>query len=521
MADSASFSLTVGYASDMGNAEWLAEMFGKAAAEAGLDTEVVELNSISLPALRATTHFVVISSTFGDGEVPYNGAVFWEALRADDAGRFDGLTMAVLALGDRGYDHFCNAGKIIDERLAELGATRLCARVDCDIDFEEPAAAWTAQVVAQLVAAGGTRVVAPAPAGAPPAPTVWDRNHPFEATVVVNHLMTEQDPDREVRHFEFDLAGSGIDYRAGDALAVHPVNDPELVEELLVRLGGDPDDAVAGHDEPLGMVLSRRLEISTPSPALRDLVAARTGGPGTDDMDVLDLLEIADLDADDVLPTLRRLRFRDYSIASSPLVHPDRVHLTVSVVRHAARGRRRGGVASTFLADRARTVGVHLRPNHTFRLPGPDVPIIMVGPGTRIAPFRAFLHERRVTGARGKTWLFFGNRRASTDFLYRTELQRFVDSRTLTRLDLAFSRDAAAGRKTYVQDRMRDNAAQLFAWLQDGAHLYVCGDAEPMARDVDRALHEIVAAAGGMDAAAAHAYVNELVRGHRYLRDVY
>jgi sulfite reductase (NADPH) flavoprotein alpha-component len=236
--------------------------------------------------------------------------------------------------------------------------------------------------------------------------------------------------------------------------------------------------------------------------------------------DVLDLLELADLAPDEVLEALRPLQFRDYSIASSPLVHPDQLHLTVATVRYHCRERARGGVASTFLADRGQSVRIHLRPNHNFRLPAPDVPIIMIGPGTGIAPFRAFLHERQATAAPGKAWLFFGDRRRATDFLYGDELSGFVESGALTRLDLAFSRESDAP-KTYVQHRMKDNAADVFAWLQDGAHLYVCGDADRMAKDVDRALHEIVAEAGGMDAAAAHAYVNELIKAHRYLRDVY
>jgi sulfite reductase (NADPH) flavoprotein alpha-component len=237
---------------------------------------------------------------------------------------------------------------------------------------------------------------------------------------------------------------------------------------------------------------------------------------------VLDLIRLGELTVDEVVDTLRPLQFRDYSIASSPLVHPDRVHLTVATVRYVAGGRRHGGVASTFLADRGETVRVHLRPNHTFRLPAADVPIIMIGPGTGIAPFRGFLQERQAARAPGPSWLFFGDRRRATDFIYGDELTGFVESGVLTRLDLAFSRDRAGeGPKEYVQQRMWENSAELFGWLQDGAHLYVCGAAEPMARDVDAMLHDIVSGCGRMDAAAAHAYVNELIKSHRYVRDVY
>jgi sulfite reductase (NADPH) flavoprotein alpha-component len=237
--------------------------------------------------------------------------------------------------------------------------------------------------------------------------------------------------------------------------------------------------------------------------------------------DVLDLIRLADLSVDDVVDTLRPLQFRDYSIASSPVAHPDHVHLTVATVRYSAGDRRHGGAASTFLAERGQTLRVHLRPNHNFRLPAADVPIIMVGPGTGIAPFRAFLQERHTTGATGRSWLFFGDRRRATDFLYGDELEGFVESGTLTRLDVAFSRDGSDGSKVYVQQRMNENAGEFFDWLQGGAHLYVCGDEKRMAKDVDAALHDIVARCGGMDAASAHAYVNDLIKTHRYVRDVY
>jgi sulfite reductase (NADPH) flavoprotein alpha-component len=353
---------------------------------------------------------------------------------------------------------------------------------------------------------------------------------------VVNRLLTAPTSDKEVRHYELDLTGSGIGYRAGDSIAVHATNDPALVDAVLSRLGVGPDHQLADHQEPLGVLLTERLEIRTPSRALQALVAARTGdrearaalagdtaatrGSWASGRDVLDLLTLAELAVDEVVETLRPLQFRDYSIASSPVVHPDHIHLTVATVRYPGTDRTHGGVASTYLADRGETVRVHLRPNHTFRLPGADVPIIMIGPGTGIAPFRGFLYERQAVAAPGRSWLFFGDRRRATDFLYGDELTGFVDSSTLTRLDTAFSRDGT-GPKCYVQHRMWDNAGELFSWLQDGAHLYVCGDADRMAKDVDAMLHQIVARCGGMDSDAAHAYVNGLIKSHRYLRDVY
>lgn len=331
----------------------------------------------------------------------------------------------------------------------------------------------------------------------------------------MNRLLSAPGADKEVRHYEIDLGDSGITYQAGDSIAVHATNDPHLVEQLLDALGVGPDHQVEHHDHPLGTLLTEHLEIRTPSKALQTLV-------GVDGHDVLDLVRRADLGVDEVVETLRPLQFRDYSISSSPVVDPRRVHLTVATVHYVHAGRRHGGVASTFLAQRCDTVRVHLRPNQHFRLPAPDVPIIMIGPGTGVAPFRGFLHERQATSASGSSWLFFGDRRRATHYLYRDELEGFVDSGGLTRLDLAFSRDGKAGAaKHYVWHRMLEQASDLWAWLQEGAHLYVCGDADRMARDVDAALHQVIAQAGALDSDDAHAYLNQMVRDHRYARDVY
>ncbi|WP_409428948.1 sulfite reductase flavoprotein subunit alpha [Mycobacterium sp. SMC-11] len=539
------FSMIVGYGSDMGNAEDAAMSFAEAFEETtGRTAEAVELNQVDITELQSATHLVVVTSTWGDGEFPDNANLFWEALSADAADRLEHLRFAVLALGDTGYDLFCNAGRLLDERLEQLGATRLADRVEIDGSYAKPAAAWTTDVVKLLAAehtpaAAGVVVTSPAaPAPDESPPTNPDRDHPVEARVVVNRLLTAPGSDKEVRHYELDLTGSGIAYAAGDSLAVHPTNDPALVDALLAEFGLGPDHTVPGHDEPLGALLAHRLEIRTPSRALRELTASRTrdehaaaalnGNAGAAQgswlygRDVLDLIRLGSLTADEVIDTLRPLQYRDYSIASSPLVSPDHVHLTVATVRYGLADRHYGGVATTFLADRADSVRVHLRPTHSFRLPGPDVPVIMIGPGTGVAPFRAFLQERRAAGAKGRSWLFFGNRRRANDFLYRDEFEDYLRSGVLTRLDLAFSRDGAADAPNrYVQQRMWEHSTELFSWLEEGAQFYVCGDAERMAKDVDAALHTIVASAGNMDTAAAHAYVNQLIKTHRYLRDVY
>ncbi|WP_078283049.1 sulfite reductase flavoprotein subunit alpha [Mycobacteroides franklinii] len=532
------FSLIVGYGTDMGNAEDAAMSFCEALEEAtGIKSEAVELNQVDIAELQSASHFVVVVSTFGDGEFPDNALLFWEAISADAAGRLEHLNFAVLALGDSSYEFFCNAGLLLDERLHALGATRLTERVDIDGPYLQPSKEWTTDLVKRL-SAGHINSAEPVVVAEAPAQPKRERNETVEARLVVNRLLTTAESDKEVRHYEVDLAGSGISYEAGDSIAVHASNDPALVAAILAELRVDAAHRVTGHDEPLGELLSDHLEIRTPSRTLRALVATRTdnadaiaalGGdvnpaPGSwlYGKDVLDLIKLGELTVDDLVDNLRPLQFRDYSIASSPAVHPDTVHLTVATIRYTDADRTYGGVASTFLADRGQAVRVHLRPNHTFRLPAPDVPIIMVGPGTGIAPFRGFLQERQAAGAPGRSWLFFGDRHRATSFLYGEELQGFVDSGTLTRLDLAFSRDGSeSDPKQYVQHRMSESAAELFAWLQDGAYLYVCGDADHMAKDVDATLHDIVAHCGGLGADGAHAYVNDLIKSHRYVRDVY
>ncbi|AQA05974.1 sulfite reductase subunit alpha [Mycobacterium sp. MS1601] len=529
------FSLLVGYGSETGGAEQLAGQFAVAAKALGIDVTPVELNAVDAVKLAAATHFVAITATYGEGEFPYNAHLFWDLLEGFDASSapkpFEHLSFAVLGLGDKYYIDFANAGKLLDARLEELGATRLTARVDCDVDFDADAAAWTAGLIELLPCVDEPVSSAADPVDSPQ----WHRGNPFTAALVSRQLLTEADSQDEVWHYELDLAGSGLTYQSGDSIGVHPVNDPTLVKAVLTRLGRSADDTVPGHDQPLGTLLAEHFEIRTPSRDLQALVADRTADteaaaalrsddPATleswlYDRDLLDLLDLAELRADEVLSTLRPLQHRDYSIASSPHIHPERVHLTVATVRHHRGGRARAGVASGYLADHAEQVRLHLVPNSGFRLPAPDVPIIMVGPGTGIAPFRAFLQERRATAATGKAWLFFGHRHHATDFLYRQDLQDFLETGVLSRLNLAFSRDGHDAK--YVQHHMLTHAADLFAWLQEGAHLYVCGDASRMARDVHHTLHQIVASAGGLDADAARAYVDELTRAHRYCRDVY
>ena len=532
----ADLSLIVAFGTDMGNSEDAAMTFAEAVAAIGIEVEAVELNQVEVSELQNTTHFITVVSTFGEGEFPDSATLFWEALSADTE-RLEHLSFAVLALGDSSYELFCNAGRLLDERLEELGATRMTDRVDVDGFYEDPAKAWTAELVKQLTAEQGEGAAQASTAPVPERAEPRERNVAAVARLAVNRWLNSTDSDKEVRHFEVDLTGTGITYHAGDSIAVHATNDPALVEALLSGLGVGPEYAVSGHDQPLGALLTEYFEIRTPSRALLSLAASRTADEavaetlrsgdthgGTEGSwlygkDVLDIIGLADLTVDEVIDTLRPLQFRDYSIASSPLVHPDSVHLTVASVRYDVQGRRHGGVASTYLADRCEKLLVHLRPNNHFRLPAGDVPIIMIGPGTGIAPFRAFLQERKASAATGRSWLFFGDRRRATDYLYGEELEEYVSSGVLTRLDLAFSRDQEA--KVYVQQRIQENAEEFYGWLCDGAHVYVCGDADRMAKDVDAALHDVIARVGGVDTAAAHAYVNDMIKSHRYVRDVY
>lgn len=542
MADDSGFRLLLGFATETGNSDMVAKRFAQAAATAGIEVQPQYLNDLNMAALADATHFAVVSATYGEGEMPMDAEVFWEELSAEGAGRLDHLRFAVCGLGDSYYPDFCNAGKLLDARLAELGARRMVDRVDCDLDFEEPAGVWTATVVALLAEAAGAPStsgvtaesggVAPSVQGGP-----WTRRTPYRAVLSTSRRLTSAASRRSVWHYEVDLGDSGITYQAGDSLAVHPVNDPALVEAVLRRLGCRADQTVAGHTEPLGTLLTDHYELRAPSAALQNLVAARTrdraakavltGGDSAaltgwlHGRDVLDLLDLADtgVGIEEVLDTLRPMPHRDYSIASSPLVHPGHIHLTVATVRYHLAGRARRGTASGFLADDADSLRIHPVPNEGFRLPAPDVPIIMVGPGTGIAPFRAFLQERAATAAAGPSWLFCGGRHRASDFLYGDELLRYRDAKVLTRLDAAFSRDGKA--KDYVQQHMRAHARDIYGWLQDGAHLYVCGAVDPMSHDVHRTLHHIVSAAGGLDDDSAHAYVNDLITTRRYVRDVY
>ncbi|SDQ60392.1 sulfite reductase (NADPH) flavoprotein alpha-component [Curtobacterium sp. UNCCL20] len=555
-------TIDVLFGTQTGNAEFLADELVAGAKARGLGGRATALDAVTPEQLAAMSHVLVVTSTYGEGEMPDNAGLFWEAVQATTVPRLEGLQYAVLGLGDTSYDEFCQAGKLLDTRFEQLGATRIHDRVDCDVDFEDPAALWSAAVLDRLAAEAGAS--APGVTGTPGATTgsgaaagttaaggtgshrasrpgsQWNKRNPYPSRLVENRLLSSPRSAKEIRHYEFDLGDSGIEYAAGDALAVVPVNDAVFVGELLEHVGANGGEELDGR--PIAEVLRTDREIRTPS---KDLIADLVQRAPSSELaavvsrgdkheldrwlwgrDVLDLLRDAGPAApglDELLPNLRPLQARQYSISSSPLAHPDRIHLTIASVRYGDPHRMYAGVASTFLADRVApdgTVDVYLQPNASFGVPAdPSAPMIMIGPGTGIAPFRGFLHERATAGATGRNWLFFGDQHRDTDFVYEDELTALQEQGVLNRLDLAFSRDQAE--KVYVQTRMLERAPELYAWLEDGGHVYVCGDASRMAKDVEAALLSVIASQRGRGEDDAQAYLADMRRGKRYVRDVY
>ena len=546
--------LAVLFGSQTGTAEGLAKRFAREAQQRGFAPSVLALNDFEKANLAAGGKAVIISSTWGDGEPPDNAVNFWNWISAESAPRLENLNFAVLGLGDKNYSDFCGASKKIDSRLEALGAKRIAPRGECDVDYEAPAKAWMDGLWEKLVSGSGTGVLpVRIEANGNPAKmesngqgaraTSYGKSNPFPARLLKNILLNKAGSEKEVRHYEISLNGSGLNYDAGDALGVVPVNCPELVDEVIAALKTKPDESVKIGDNVMSLheALTRHLDITKPSQEFFTTVAnaapakelsALLAQEKREEMrkwlygrGVIDLLHLLaePMPAADFVKLLKRLTPRLYSISSSPKAHPGEVHLTVSAVRYEAHGRARKGVASTFLADRvgdADVVKVYVQPSHGFKPPAnSDAPMIMVGPGTGIAPFRAFVEERLATGAKGKNWLFFGDQRRATDFLYEEQLTDWHKSGVLSKFDLAFSRDQE--KKIYVQDRMMENAAEMWSWLEAGAHFYVCGDASRMAKDVDATLHKIVETAGGKSADDAKSYVAKLKSDKRYQRDVY
>ena len=550
-------------------AEGLAQQAGKALKKAGYDVKVQDIEQVDAEALAAAGTALIVTSTYGNGDPPANAEPLHGALMAADAPRLDGLRFSVCGLGDTTYPRFAQCGKDFDQRMAELGGLRFAARADCDVDYEPPFAAWLQSVLGGLAdlpwgesvvevdapeaiveVSGQDTVKDTGEASAPSAPAdpspvflgpparagapLGSRRNPGVATVLESRPETRPGASREVRHLRLDLRESGVRYEAGDSLAVWAPNDPKVVDAVLAAGRLDPDALVSvgeGPLVPLSEALSFRLGLGLVDPRLADHIVSRGGrlAQPYDNIDthVIDLVRAAgvQLEAEVLVKCLRPLAPRLYSIASSPLARPGEADLLASVVRYEAFGYPRSGVATGWMADRLPVggrLGVYLQAAPHFRLPADDVPVIMIGPGTGVAPFRAFLQERAARGATGKNWLVFGSRSRDTDFLYQAELEGAVAEGRLHRLDLAFSRDPGVARgQNYVQHKLLHNAAELWAWLEAGASIYVCGDAKQMAPDVHQTLRDIAAKQGGMSAEAAAEHIKGLSQAGRYLRDVY
>lgn len=537
--------LTIVYGSQTGNSKRIAERLGRAAEAAGLAARVYASGSYPLKDLAKERLMVVVVSTQGDGDPPDDARGFIEFLQSRKAPKLEQLSFSVLALGDSSYPKFCETGRQVDERLAALGARRLLDRVDCDVDYDTLATPWLDRVVTGARdTLGGPQVATVTRLRTAPVAPQFSREQPFAAEIVGNQRITARDATKDVRHLELGLAGSGLAYTPGDALGVWHENPRAVVDDLLqaLRLDGEQAVELDGQGKTLREWLTTSREVTRLTrPFLaqqaersKDAALAAILQPGHEadlrrtltDLQVVDVLQRhgGDWDAKTFVQALRPLAPRLYSIASSQEAVGEEAHLTVAVVDYELAGKRRYGAASTYLArldGEAARARVFIEHNERFRLPhDTSRDVIMIGPGTGVAPFRGFVQHREAQGATGRNWLFFGARHFQSEFLYQTEWQDALKQGVLTRLDVAFSRDRGTPR-TYVQDRLRAAGRDLYAWLDGGAYVYVCGDAEQMAPDVNTALIDIVAEHGARSRDDAEAYVRKLADDRRYLRDVY
>lgn len=525
--------LLILYATESGNAEGVAAKLASSARRQGFKVTLKDVADSSPTEAAKAKNLLLVAATWGEGEPPSRAAGFYRALMASDAPRFEQVRFGVLALGDRAYANFCSTGREIDARLEALGGTRFAPHVECDLDFAKPAAAWSERMLEAMrpaEPASGAEIIRLDFAHAAAEPE-WSREQPYAAEVQELVHLSSSRSDKVTAHLNLSLAGSGLAFEPGDALMLVPENDPAIVDAVLHAADVTPT-------ETLALRLHRELDITTlsrvtlealqrlrPQDGLAELLEGEGWRRFVEGRQIVDLLETfpSQLEADELVSLLRPLPARAYSIASSPLAYPDEAHLLVGLVEYEAHGRARQGVASSFVAQRlapGSKVGTYLRPNRHFRLPeSGDTPIVMIGPGTGVAPFRAFVQHRRERGDRGKSWLFFGERRFTHDFLYQLEWQEAVAEGALTRMDVAFSRDQPE--KIYVQHRLWERRAELWSWVQDGAVLYLCGEATAMAKDVESTLRRIAVDQGGLGDDAAAAWLEELNRERRLRKDVY
>jgi sulfite reductase (NADPH) flavoprotein alpha-component len=536
--------VTILYGSQTGNAKGLAKKASTKLEGKGFQVSVSAMSDFKPNNLKKVKNLLIIVSTHGEGDPPDNAITFHEFLHGKRAPKLEDLSFSVLSLGDSSYEFFCQTGKQFDARLEELGGTRLYPRFDCDLDYDEPAVEWLEGIISSLGEAKGGIPVLSQAASTQTVESTYSRTNPFRAEVLENLNLNGRGSNKETRHLELSLEGSGLSYKPGDSLGIYPENDPELVNLLLDELKWNPEESVTinkqGEVRSLKDAFTTYYEITTLTKPLLEKVAKLTGNSdlqellndsekvksyleGHDLLDVIRDFGPVNSAPQEFVSLLRKMPARLYSIASSLNANPDEVHLTIGAVRYNAYGRDRKGVCSIFTAERLQpgdSVPIYIQQNENFKLPAnPETPIIMVGPGTGVAPFRSFMQEREETGAEGKSWMFFGDQHFVTDFLYQTEWQKWLKDGVLTKMDVAFSRDTAE--KVYVQHRMLEQSKEVFQWLQEGAHVYICGDEKHMAHDVHQTLIAIIEKEGSLSLEEAEAYLADMQQQKRYQRDVY
>tara|TARA_B100000614_G_scaffold238700_1_gene237723 strand:- start:166 stop:1917 length:1752 start_codon:yes stop_codon:yes gene_type:complete len=528
------------FGTQTGNSESVAEDLSNFALSNGFKTQINALDDIEMNNLSKMINVAIITSTYGEGEMPDNAQLFWNALSSNTAPQLNNMNYSVLALGDTGYEEFCHAGKLLDTRLEQLGAKRIIKRIDCDVDFEDLAEKWINSVVQKFnpdkkidaVNKDKTESIVKS----------WSRKNPYEAIISYNTLLSGPNSNKEIIHYEIDLGDSGLKYEVGDSLSIIPRNKQLLVDQIIERLHTSKDFIPSGHEIDIENLLKFKFEILTPTKRLIEyvekiaedselsLILEKKDSKALDDfkwgMDVLDFMNLnpkVDFIVEKFLDLLKPLQHRTYSISSSINKYDNKVHLTISSVRWKNKKRDYNGVCSTYLADDCNEnekIKIFFTPNKSFRLPeDKDKDIIMIGPGTGIAPFRAFLQEREVTKSSGKNWLFFGDQTRDNDFIYEDELKDMLNKNILTKLDLAFSRDQKE--KLYVQHKIYENKKEFFSWIENGSIIYICGDATKMAKDVEDIILKIISEENNCSLNDSIEYLNKLKKEKRYLRDVY
>lgn len=537
--------------SHTGNCQAIAEDFSQKLEQEKFNVSLKPLDEFKPKDLKKVEDLLIITSTHGDGDPPDNAIAFYDFLFSKRAPKLEDVRFSVLSLGDSSYEFFCQTGKDFDKRIEELGAKRIHPRVDCDLDFEEPAEEWTSGVLKALNEAKPTNevvtsVVSESESKQLASQPVYSRTNPFRAEILENLNLNGRGSNKETRHLELDLEGSNLEYAPGDSLGIFPENDPTLVDKLIEVTGWNPEQSVSinnqGEIRSLREALTSTYEITCLSKPLLQKAAAFSGNKELEKLldaenkeeldtymygrDLIDLIRDFGpwhASAEEFIKILRKIPVRLYSISSSLKANPDEVHLTIGALRYHAHERDRGGVCSLQCAERAEhgsRLPVFIQKNTNFRLPeNPEKPIIMIGAGTGVAPYRAFLEEREETEASGKSWLFFGEQYFVTDFLYQTEWQRWLKDGILTKMDVAFSRDTAE--KVYVQHRIQEKSKEFFNWLEDGAYIYVCGDEKYMAKDVHATILSVIETEGNLTKEEAEEYLANLRGEKRYLRDVY